>query len=428
MEIVAIILLIIFNGTLSLSEMALISSRKSRLDADVKKGSRSAQIVLDTKENPNKFLSTIQIYNTLSSILIGLLTGETFAESLAGLIGMQEVLMPYAMTIAKVITVAVSTYLILLFGELVPKRVGMAYAEKISKTIIRPMLFLAFLSTPLVWLLASSISIVLKILNIKTNVENKVTEDDIKAIVKEGVDDGEVQEDEHEMVERVFSLDTRDVASIMTHRNDIIWLDTKESPLENAKIISENPHQVYPVAEEELKNLKGVVYLKDMFNSLNNPDFSLDSFITPANLLPETQTVLGALENFKKNHCDDGMIIDEFGDVVGMITIRDILEALVGEIETENDDEKPVQREDGTWLFDGQYSFYSFLEQFDMESLYAEHDYNTLSGLLLELFEHIPQTGEQTEWHEIHFEVKDMDGARIDKVLVTPLNSKDEEE
>ena len=422
MEIFIIIGLILLNGILSMSEIALVSARKARLELDEKRGNKSAQTALKLAGEPDRFLSTIQIGITLIGILTGLYSGEAFAYNLAEVVRHVPVLEPYALGVSKTIIVIIVTYLILIMGELVPKRIGMGYAERVSMLVAKPMYFLSKLALPFVWLLSKSTSLVIKITGIKANEENKVTEEEIKAIVKEGFDGGEVQEVEQDIVERVFNLGDRNVGSIMTHRSDLVWLDVTDSIEKIREKVQENLFNIYPVASEKFDNIKGVVYLKDLFGRIDEPDFSLEEVIRPAQYLPENQSVYNALEQFKEARVKYGIVTDEFGGIQGIVTLKDIMEGLIGQVPEVGEEAEIVQRADGSWLVDGQYNFYDFLEYFDMEDLYAEHDYNTLSGLILEILERVPKTGETLTWLTFEFEIVDMDGARIDKVLVKKID------
>ena len=422
MELFIIIGLILLNGILSMSEIALVSARKARLELDAKRGNKSAQTALKLAGEPDRFLSTIQIGITLIGILTGLYSGEAFAYNLAEVVRHVPVLEPYALGVSKTIIVIIVTYLTLIMGELVPKRIGMGYAERVSMLVAKPMYFLSKLALPFVWLLSKSTSLVIKITGIKANEENKVTEEEIKAIVKEGFDGGEVQEVEQDIVERVFNLGDRNVGSIMTHRSDLVWLDVTDSIEKIREKVQENLFNIYPVASEKFDNIKGVVYLKDLFGRIDEPDFSLEEVIRPAQYLPENQSVYNALEQFKEARVKYGIVTDEFGGIQGIVTLKDIMEGLIGQVPEVGEEAEIVQRADGSWLVDGQYNFYDFLEYFDMEDLYAEHDYNTLSGLILEILERVPKTGETLTWLTFEFEIVDMDGARIDKVLVKKID------
>lgn len=419
MEIAIIIGLILLNGLFSMSEIALVSARKARLEIDAKKGSRSARTALDLANEPDRFLSTVQIGITLIGILTGLYSGEAFAGDLAEVVGRVPFLQTQALLISKITIVIVVTYLTLIFGELVPKRIGMGFAEAVSKAMAKPMHYLSVVASPFVWLLSGSTAGVVKLLGLKPSDENRVTEEEIKAIVQEGFDGGEVQEVEQDIVERVFYLGDRNVGSIMTHRSELVWLDIADTPQQIREKVQENLFNIYPVANERLDELQGVVYLKDLFLHLDKPDFSLQKVMRPAEYLPENQSVYNALAQFKGVSAKYGIVTDEFGGIQGIVTMKDILEGLIGSVPEDGEESEIVERADGSWLVDGQLSFYDFLAYFDMEDLYAEYDYNTLSGLILEILGHIPHTGETFSWMIFKMEIVDMDGARIDKVLVS---------
>ncbi len=419
MEIIIIAALILLNGIFSMSEIALVSARKARLESDAKKGSKSAKAALNLSNEPNKFLSTVQIGITLIGILTGLYSGEAFAHDFAIIIARIDILAPYSLAIATISIVLIVTYLTIVFGELVPKRLGLSMAERISKLVAAPMLILSRIMTPIVWLLSKSTALILKIFRIKDNDnDEKVTEEEIKSLVKEGFDAGEVQEVEHDIVGRVFNLGDRDIDSIMTPRNDLIWFNMEDDKAAIREKIIENIHDIYPVKANNNDDIVGVAYLKDLFKYIDMPDFALEKIVRSAQYLPDNQSVYSTLAHFKESSIKYGFVIDEFGGIKGIVTLSDIMEALVGEVVEEGEEKDIVVREDGSLLVDGQCSFYSFLEFVDMEDLYAEHEYNTLSGLILEELEHIPHEGEKFSWQNFDFEIIDMDGARIDKVLV----------
>ena len=418
MEIFIILGLILLNGLFSMTEIALVSARKTRLETDAKKGNKSARAALNLIREPDRFLSTVQIGITLIGILTGLYSGEALAGGFARWIGGIESLRPYSLPLAKTIIVIAVTYLTLIIGELVPKRLGMSRAESISMLLSRPMTLLSNLAAPFVWLLSKSTTVVLRLLGLAGRNESKVTEEEIRAMVREGRDDGEVQEVEQDIVERVFNLGDRNVGSIMTYRNDLVWLDITDSNEAIGEKVQQNLYNIYPVADGKFDNMLGVVYLKDLFGKIDKPGFDLKTVIRPAQYIPENLSVYNALALFKSHRVKYGVVTDEFGGVEGIVTLKDILEGLVGSVPEAGEEAEITQRDDGSWLVDGQYSFYDFLAYFDREDLYSEHDYNTLSGLILEILERVPHTGEKLKWLDFEFEIVDMDGARIDKVLV----------
>lgn len=419
MEIAIIILLILLNGILSMSEIAMVSARKSRLEAAAKKGSKAAATALKLSNQPERFLSTIQIGITLIGILTGLYSGAALATQLATILEKVEFLQPHAYILAKGIIVVVVTYLTLIFGELVPKHLGMNAPEKIAKIIARPMRTLSWLAAPFVWLLAASTKAMIRLFGFKKPDDSKVTEEEIKAIIREGTEVGEIQEVEEDIVSKVFNLGDRKIESIMTHRSDLVWLEIDESADSIREKVKANVFTVYPVAEKELDNIVGVVHLKDLFGKIDSPDFNLKNFICPAKFFPENQSVYNTLEYLKAGHTKYGLVTDEFGSIQGIVTLKDIVDVLLGSVTEIEEEPSIVEREDGSLLVDGQCSFYEFLEYIHLEALYPEYDYNTISGLILEILEHIPHTGEKLSWQGIDLEIVDMDGARIDKILAT---------
>ena len=405
MDILIILLLILLNGVLSMTEMAFVSSRKYRQKAD------------------DRFLSTIQIGITLIAILTGLFSGATLTTEFAAILARWKPLAPHANWISNVLIVTVVTYLTLVVGELVPKRIGMIAADKVARAMSGLMKVLRKITYPFVWLLTKSTHGLLMLLGMGNIKEAKVTEDEIKALIEEGKEDGEIREVEQELVERVFNLGDRTIETVMTHRSDLIWLDINDPIEVNRDIVHENLHGIYPVADEDLDQLMGVVYLKDLFGTMDRKDFDLRSVIQEPFFIPENLSVYAAVEQMKHSYSNYALVTDEFGSIQGMATHSDIMEALIGELPENREDHDIISRGDGSYLIDGQCDFYAFLEHFDMEDLAATYDYNTLSGLILDKLEHVPVTGETFKWEGLSIEVVDMDFARIDKVLVRPVKN-----
>ena len=402
-----------------MSEVALISARKSRLSSDAKKGSKSAKVALKLANDPDRFLSTVQIGITLIGILTGIYSGNRIAADLTETMISWGVSVTYASALAQGIIVVVVTYLTIIFGELVPKRIGLSVAEKAAKVVARPMRVLASIALPFVWLLSKSTEIIFNLLGIKET-DNKVTEEEIKSIIEEGTEEGEVQPVEKDIMPRVFLLGDFKVSSIMTHKSDIVWLDMYMTADEVRAVVNENLFEFYPIADGDLDHVKGIVNLKDLVVHLSNPDFKLASLIHEATYFHESMNVYKVLEQMKMQKISRALVCDEFGICTGIITLRDILEGLVGNVddpEEEPDIIKRVNKEG--WLVDGQCSLYDFLCYFNRSDLFEASEYHTLGGLLLKELQHIPTSGETLQWNGFTFEVVDMDGARIDKVLVT---------
>lgn len=402
-----------------MSEVALISARKSRLSSDAKKGSKSAKVALKLANDPDRFLSTVQIGITLIGILTGIYSGNRIAADLTETMISWGVSVTYASALAQGIIVVVVTYLTIIFGELVPKRIGLSVAEKAAKVVARPMRVLASIALPFVWLLSKSTEIIFNLLGIKET-DNKVTEEEIKSIIEEGTEEGEVQPVEKDIMQRVFLLGDLKVSSIMTHKSDIVWLDMDMTADEVRAVVNENLFEFYPIADGDLDHVKGIVNLKDLVVHLSNSDFKLASLIHEATYFHESMNVYKVLEQMKMQKISRALVCDEFGICTGIITLRDILEGLVGNVddpEEEPDIIKRVNKEG--WLVDGQCSLYDFLCYFNRSDLFEASEYHTLGGLLLKELQHIPTSGETLQWNGFTFEVVDMDGARIDKVLVT---------
>lgn len=419
-EIIIILLLILFNGIFAMSEIAVISARKTTLSNDEKKGSKNAGAALRLANDPDRFLSTVQIGITLIGILTGIYSGASLSGKFAAMLESVGLPSGLAYPVAQVLIVVVVTYLTIIFGELVPKRIGMSVAEKVSKIIARPMHVLSVIAGPFVWILSKSTEAVVNLLGVN-NAESKVTEEDIKSIVQEGKEDGEVQEMEQDIVERVFMLGDLKVDSLMTHRSEVVTLDVNLNNEEIKAMISEDLHEAYPVIDRGIDSIMGVVLLNDLIFRLENSSLNLRELMRPAVYFYENMSVYKALEQMKEKRLTQAFVCDEFGSFQGLITLRDILEGLVGTIDEVNNEPEIIKRDDSeSWLVDGQCSFYDFLAYFDREDLYeSTQSYNTLAGLIIEQLKHIPQSGEHTEWNCFNLEIVDMDGARIDKVLVT---------
>ena len=419
MEILIILFLILLNGIFSMSEIALISARKNRLETAAKKGNKNAKAALDLANSPNEFLSTVQIGITLIGILTGIYSGDKITTDVQNFVATFEALSPYANSIAVGIVVVTLTFFSLVLGELLPKRIGLNYPESIAKAVALPMKIVSTVTMPFIWLLTTSTDFLLKMLQIKPTADGKVTEEEIKAIIKEGTEVGEVQEIEQDIVERVFHIGDRKVNSLMTHRSDIVYLsleDTKEEI--KAKVIDEL-HSVYPVCEDNLDNVIGLVLLKDLFVSFESGTFDLKSITRDAVYLIEQTSAYKALENFKTSKMHYAFVVDEHAIFQGVITLNDILEALVGDASDFDEDEyKLVANEDGTWLVDGQYSLHDFLTFFDLDELINDYEVTTVSGFFITELGNIPNQGDKIIWNKLDLEDLTMDGAKIDKVLI----------
>lgn len=405
-----------------MSEIALISARKNRLETAAKKGNTSAKTALDLANSPNKFLSTVQIGITLIGILTGIYSGDKITTDVETFFATYTLTSPYAHTLAVGVVVVILTFFSLVFGELLPKRIGLNYPETIAKSVAVPMKVMSIVTAPFIWLLTTSTDFILKIFKIKPTADGKVTEEEIKAIIKEGTEVGEVQEIEQDIVERVFHIGDRKVNSLMTHRKSIVYLALDESYEElKAKILDEL-HSVYPVCNENLDEVIGVVLLKDLFANIEKGDFDLQKIMIEPVYFIEHTSAYKALENFKMSKIHYALVTDEYGVFQGIITLNDILEALVGDAADFSDEEyQLIAREDGTWLVDGQYSLHDFMTYFDLDDMLNDYEVTTVSGLIITELGSIPKQGEKLIWNKLEFEVMDMDGVKIDKILIKPL-------
>lgn len=405
-----------------MSEIALISARKNRLESAAKKGNHSAQTALDLANSPNKFLSTVQIGITLIGILTGIFSGAKITDDVQLFIAGFDVLKPYANTIAVGIVVVVLTFFSLVLGELLPKRIGLNHPEAISKAVAIPMKIISIVTAPFIWLLTISTEFLLKILMIKPSTDGKVTEEEIKAIIKEGTEGGEVQEIEQDIVERVFHIGDRKVNSLMTHRQSVVFLPLASNKEQVKEFMLKELHSVYPVYGENYDDIVGVANLKNIFSNIDNDDFNLETIITDAPFIMEQTSAYKALENFKNSGIHYAFVSDEYGIFQGIITLNDILEALVGDASDFNkDDFQLVEREDGTWLVDGHYSLHDFLTYFELDELINDYEVTTVSGLIMTELSKIPKQGEKLIWQKYELEVIDMDGVKIDKVMVKTI-------
>ncbi len=429
MDIIILFFLIFLNSLFVIAEISLVSARKTRLETFAAKGSVSAKTALQLSENPEIFLSAAQIGITLIAILTGVYSGERFGKDLTPFFLQFPLLNLYAESIATAVVVVIVTFLSIILGELVPKRLGLLRSEKIAMTVAKPMKWFAKSIHPIVWLLNSITNLIFRLFNVKIVHDNHVTEEEIKAIISEGTVQGTIDEAEQEIIERVFHLGDRNITSLMTHRNDIIWFDLNDN--ENSikeKIIGE-PHSIYPICAGNLDSIKGIVSIKEMYVA---NDFTMfKDLMKPALFVPENNSAYQVLEQFKKGKVHSCFIVDEYGSVEGMITLNDILEAIVGDIpEPHTDDYQIVKRDDGSYLIDAQIPFYDFLSRFEKTEWMneGEREFDTLAGFILHELERIPHTGEKFDWKGFTFEIVDMDGHRIDKILLQVPKGFEEEE
>lgn len=430
-EVLLVLLLIVANGVFAMSELAVVSSRKVRLQHLAGNGDESARAALELANNPDRFLSTVQIGITLIGILAGAFGGATIAEQIAVAAQQVPALAPYGEAIGLAVVVIAITYLSLIIGELVPKRLALHNSERVALLVARPMRFLSWLATPFVSLLSFSSSIVFKLLRLKPSTDPPVTEEEIKVLIEQGTQAGVFDKTEQEFVGRVFRLGDRRVNVLMTPRREIFWLDINSSEQEIFQEITTSQFSRFPVCQNEIDNVVGIIKAKEyLAGKLINPKSTLKDYLKEPLFVPETDTAFHVLEQFKSKTTHLALIIDEFGAIQGMVTSNDFLEAITGEAAHFNPANAPiVERADGSWLVDASLPIDEFVEFFAVKLAGDEKgDYQTLAGLILAQTGHIPAVAEVIEFNNLRFEIMDLDERRIDKVLVSYIESEENAE
>jgi putative hemolysin len=417
-DILIIILLIFVNGLLALSEAAMLSVRKARLQQRINEGDKRARLALKLAENPNRFLSTIQIGITVIDVLVGAISGATVAKLLAGIFAGIPALARFSDTIGLVVVVATVSYLSIVLGELVPKRMAMQNADRVASIIAGPMYFVSIFFTPFVWLLGKSTDLILHLFGVKHTDDIYVTEEELLVQLDQGTQAGIFEEAEQDMVEGVFSLSDQRVNALMTPRNEIVWLDVNDSVAKIHQKVKESPFSRFPVAEDSLDNVLGIIKAKELLLAHLKKGSDLRLIVRPPIHIPETAFGSRALEMFRESKRELMLVLDEFGVVQGLITLADILEEIVGPFEG---GPQATQRQDGSWLLDGMLPNDEFKDLFNIRHLPDEEEYETLGGFVLLKLGRIPQSADEFEWGGLQFEIMDMDGNRVDKVLVTTI-------
>jgi putative hemolysin len=416
-------ILLVINAILIMAETALLSARKARLQNEANKGNEGAEIAIKLTETPNQFLSVTQIGITTIDMLLGALTGATIGVWIDAQLNRYPSLEPYSAAIGLLVGVVPVTYLSLVVGDLVPKRLAMRNPEAVSSAIAGTMMFFTRLFSPLVKFLSFSTESVLRLMGVKNTEQPLVTEEEIQLLIDQGTQAGVFEESEQDMVEGVFSLGEQRVYSLMTPRTEIVWLDIEDSIEEIRQKIAANEVSRFPVRQDTLDVVLGIVKARDLLlASLSGEEIKLKQLLKPAFYIPETMFAARALEILKEKGTEMLLVIDEFGGLQGLLTVNDIIEEIVGEIELE--EPQATQRQDGSWLLDGMLEVDEFKEIFNLPPLPHEDEYETLSGFVMLSLGKVPQTADQFEWHGLRFEVIDMDGRRVDKVLVTTLPQK----
>lgn len=436
MEIAIIMVLIVANGIFALTEMAIVSSRKARLEKRAEDGDAGSKLALELAEEPTPLLSTIQVGITLIGILTGTFGGATISRILAEKLNDLSVpiVTAHSEAISLVIVVSAITYLTLIFGELVPKRIALNNPEPIAAVLAGPMRTFSKLSAPIVRFLSASTNTIMGFLGIKQNEEPPVTEDEIRILIEQGTEAGSFEKAEQDMVDKVFRLGDLRAYSLMTPRTRMVWIDLEDSIEHNQQVIYDSGHTRFPVAAGSLDNFQGIIYSKDLLSScLEGKPLDLENSIKSPLYIPKSMKAFKVLELFKQTGMHEAIVLDEFGGVVGFITLHDIMEEIIGDMPSlDEDDDEPqiIERHDGSWLIDGLIGIEEFKEKFDIEELPEEDrdHFHTLGGFIVSYLGHIPTASENFVWEDFKFEVVDMDRVRVDKVLVTLVSLPPEEE
>lgn len=431
MEIFILIGLIVLNGVFAMSEIAIVTAKKSRIAALASKGSPSAKAALKLAEDPTQFLSTVQIGITSIGIMNGIFGESILAEPFAIWLQTVGLSAPTSSTVATVLVVVVVTYVSIVIGELVPKRVGQISAEKIACVVARPMEWLAILTKPFVMLLSKSTHLLMRVLGFKQLMDQTVTEEDIQAMLLEGSSSGAIEQHEHAMVRNVFRLDDRSIASLMVPRSDIIYLDIALPLKLNYQRVMQSPHSRFPVANGKLDELIGVVNSKELLaQAITDEVVDLSTLVTPCNFVPESLTGMELLDYFRSSNTQMVFVVGEYGDVKGLVTLHDLMEALTGEFYSEEPDNLfVVEREDGSLLLDGLLPILELKDVLQIQELPDEGHYHTLNGLIMQIMGRVPATGDKVAVASWELEIVDMDGRRVDKVIaVNKADARDEDD
>jgi putative hemolysin len=432
MDVALLVFLILLNGLFAMSEMALTASRKARLQVMLEAGEGGVQHAIDLHDNPTKFLSTVQIGITSIGIMNGIVGEAAFAAPLGTWLQHAFSVSPRAAHISATgLVVVIITFLTIIFGELVPKRLGQTYPETVARLVARPMEWLSMATRPFVWLLSAATDTTLGLLGIRGAPNRSVTEEEIAASLEEGLETGVIEAQEHQMVRNVFRLDERQIGSMMIPRADVVWLDASAPLGEALALMAEHGHSRYPVCRGGLEDVLGLLPVQSMLTPLAEGRTPvLGDLVEPPVFVPETLSGMELLEHFRISGTDLVFVVDEYGEVQGVIGVRDVLEAITGEFTPTDESAWAVKRDDGSWLFDGLIPVPELKDRLELKDLPDEDRgrYNTLAGMVMLLLGRLPRTTDKVEWEGWSFEVVDLDGKRVDKVLVSRSTNPGDEE
>ena len=429
-DILIIAVLILMNGVFAMSELALVSAKRMRLERRAEEGSRGARTAIKLADDPSNFLSTVQVGITLIGIFNGAFGEASLVSHLTPELQAVPFIAPYAREVALGVVVVVITVASIIFGELVPKRIAMAFPEAMAILIAPPLRLLSKLMSPFVKMLSLTTNAIVRVIGIHQAKEEAPTEEDIAGMIKEGADTGVFEKTEYDIVSRALRLDDQHLKSLMTPRVDLVILDLEEDRAANLAVIAANPYSRFPVCRGDRSHIQGYVMVRDLFaqaarvGSIDAVD--IDGAVQELLYVPETVSAMALLEMFKKNRAELALIVDEYGDIQGMVTLSDVMSALVGDVTVNGEEQDPdaVQRQDGSWLLDGGVALDRFRDLLATGIAFPGEDegaYHTLAGFVLYQLGYIPKASETVDWEGFRFEVMDMDGNRIDRILVTQI-------
>lgn len=432
-EICVILGLILVNGIFAMSEIAVVTAKKARLKKWAEEGSGSAQTALDMARNPNRFLSTVQVGITLVGIIAGAYGGANLTAPLSKLLEQYAFIAPYVEEVAYLIVVCSITYFTLIIGELVPKRIGLYNPERLAQQMARPMYYLSLAAAPVVWVLSHSTNIMVRFLRLRGTSEPSVTTQEIRIMLAEGIKEGTVEEEEHDIIKRLFRFGDQDVGAVMTPRREIVGIDLDATPKENRQTILTLSHARLVAYRGNLDEAAGIIHVRSVLaRLLADEPLNLSQAVKPVRFVSEHTSALKVLKYFRQTGEKIVLIVDEYGGVDGLITLDDILEAIVGDIPWEGESLEPdiIEREDGTWLIDGMVTTEEFRDLLNLQKLPGaeEGDFRTVGGWVTSHLDRIPAADEQFDWNHYRFRVINMDGSRVDKILVKPLEEDESEE
>lgn len=429
MEFIIILLLVAINGVLAMAEIAVISSRKARLQQLIKEGSIGAKKALELANDPSYFLSTIQVGISLVGILTGAFSGAALGQYVAQFIDLIPVLSLYSDVISFTLVVIVVTFISIAFGELIPKRIALSNPEKIASSLSGPMQILAKVTEPFVKLLSGTTDMVVGMVGIRHDLEDSISEEEIKVLISQATTAGVIEEAEQEIINKIMLLGDKKARDIMTPHSEIEWLDANEGKSKILEAVNSSTHSHYPVYRDEKDQIVGFIHVKDILEHWTSKKTSqFEEFIMKPLFIIETTKILNVLELFRKHNTHIALVVDEYGSVEGIITVNDIFESIVGEVPDEDEAEDPhiTKRDANSWLIDGILSIEEFKYRFHIKRMWkeAEDDYQSLGGFIMNYLDKIPEPGDSFEWNHFSFEVVDMDGNRVDKVLLQRLPSR----